>query len=202
MPASARSDIFPTLHSIEVDGIYFGAFRIVRDEVTDIDRRGDTAAIVPFAQTDMAERFIQGIDRSAEGALERNHNGRWSADVLGRGDRRCFPPAVRRRLQEAAQAQFRAGVRRAEGLSPEQNLKGVVDHLSKKELADVAYSLVELTSRKRRYSSDLETVGGPIDVAILTRNEGFIWVRRKHYFDPALNPGFFMRTRGRDAARR
>jgi hypothetical protein len=60
--------------------------------------------------------------------------------------------------------------------------------MSKKELGEVAFSLVELTSRKRRYSTDLDTVGGPIDVAILTRNEGFVWVRRKHYFDAELNP--------------
>ena len=69
----------------------------------------------------------------------------------------------------------------------------MVNHLSKKELGEVAYSLVELTSRKRRYSSEMETVGGPIDVAILTRNEGFIWVRRKRYFDVELNPAYVER---------
>ena len=74
-------------------------------------------------------------------------------------------------------------------------LRSVVNHLSKKELGEVAYSLVELTSRKRRYSSEMETVGGPIDVAILTQNEGFIWVRRKHYFDTDLNPAYFARLR-------
>jgi hypothetical protein len=106
---------------------------------------------------------------------------------------RTFPAAARAQLLEAARARFQTGVQRLKTQS-EQNLKGVVDHLSKKELADVAYSLVELTSRKRRYSSDPETVGGPIDVAILTRNEGFIWVRRKHYFDAELNPGFVKRV--------
>lgn len=33
-----------------------------------------------------------------------------------------------------------------------------------------------------------ETVGGPIDVAVITRGDGFIWIRRKHYFEPSLNP--------------
>ena len=71
----------------------------------------------------------------------------------------------------------------------------IVDHLSKKELAEVAHSLVELTSRKRRYSTEVETVGGPIDVAVLTSNEGFIWVRRKHYFDAELNPSYFAKLK-------
>jgi hypothetical protein len=186
-----KSDLFPTLHSIEVDGIYFESFRVIRNEVTDIDRRGDTAAVVPFAQTDMAERFIFGIDDSSEQALEKIMMGMVS-DILNSRPR-TFPAAVREQLQDAARARFRLGVEELKARS-EQNLKGVVDHLSKKELADVAYSLVELTSRKRRYSSDPETVGGPIDVAILTRSEGFIWVRRKHYFDAELNPTFFKRV--------
>jgi len=185
-----RSDLFPTLRSVEVDGIYFDRFRVVRDEVTDIDRRGDTAAVVPFAQTDMAERFIFGIDRSAEDALEKIMMS-MVGDVLGSRPR-TFPAEAREQLLEAARTRFQAGLERLKTQS-EQNLKGVVDHLSKKELADVAYSLVELTSRKRRYSSDPETVGGPIDVAILSRNEGFIWVRRKHYFDAELNPSYFKR---------
>ncbi len=69
----------------------------------------------------------------------------------------------------------------------EYGLRSAVNHLSKKELAEVAYLLAELASRKRRCSSEMETVGGPIDVAMLTRNEGFAWVRRKRYFDIDLN---------------
>jgi hypothetical protein len=187
-----RSDLFPTLHSVEVDGVYFDEFRVVRNEVTDIDRQGDTAAVVPFAQTDMAERFIHGIDAQSEQGLEKIMTGMVS-DILS-AKPRTFPVAVRGPLLEAARAHFRAGVGELK-MRSEQNLKGVVDHLSKKELADVAYSLVELTSRKRRYSSDPETVGGPIDVAIMTRNEGFVWVRRKHYFDAELNPEFFKRVK-------
>lgn len=182
-----RSDLFPTLHSIEVDGIYFGRFRVIRNEEVDIDRRGDTAAVVPFAQTDMAERFILGIDRSAEVALEKITMT--MVDNVLRTRPRTFPQSKREQVLDAARAQFRNGVKQLKAQS-EKNLKDVVDHLSKKELADVAYSLVELTSRKRRYSSDPDSVGGPIDVAILTKNEGFIWVRRKHYFDVALNPGY------------
>ena len=187
-----KSDLFPTLHCIEVDGIYFNRFRIVRDEITDIDRRGDTAAIVPFAQTDMAERFILGIDAQSEDALKKMMIDMVS-DVM-KAYPRSFSQPVREALIEAARARFREGV---DGLKmrSEQNLKGVVDHLSKKELADVAYSLVELTSRKRRYSSDPDSVGGPIDVAILTQSEGFIWVRRKHYFEPHLNPSYFKRVK-------
>lgn len=55
----------------------------------------------------------------------------------------------------------------------------------------MAESLVNLTSFKRKISLDAETVGGPIDVAVISKGDGFIWIKRKHYFKPELNPGFF-----------
>lgn len=187
-----KADLFPTLHSVECDGIYFGEFRVIKESKVDIDRRGETAAVVPFAQTDMAERFIHGIDRSSESALERIMMSMVTEILESRP--RTFPPDARTALQDAARVRFREAIK---GLrdTAEHSLNGVVDHLSKKELADVAYSLVELTSRKRRYSIDPDTVGGPIDVAILSRNEGFIWVRRKHYFDADLNPAYMKRVK-------
>jgi hypothetical protein len=38
---------------------------------------------------------------------------------------------------------------------------------------------------------DAETVGGPIDVAVISKGDGFIWIKRKHYFKSELNPQFF-----------
>lgn len=37
----------------------------------------------------------------------------------------------------------------------------------------------------------MATVGGPIDVAIISKGDGFIWIKRKHYFKKELNPQFF-----------
>lgn len=63
--------------------------------------------------------------------------------------------------------------------------------LPKDELANMAESLIHITSLKRKIASDLETVGGDIDVSIISKGDGFIWKRRKHYFDAELNPQFF-----------
>ena len=51
--------------------------------------------------------------------------------------------------------------------------------LPKQELAAVAEALVNLQSFKRRVSWDQETVGGPVDVAIISKADGFSWVKRK-----------------------
>jgi hypothetical protein len=73
---------------------------------------------------------------------------------------------------------------------------GMVDFMPKQELAYTAEAFVTLTSIKRKVSAQQETVGGPIDVAIVTRNEGFAWIKRKHYFDIQLNPGYNVKTFG------
>ena len=65
-----------------------------------------------------------------------------------------------------------------------------VSVLPKDELASMAESLVNLTSFKRRVTLDAETVGGPIDVAVISKGDGFVWIQRKHYFDSGENPHF------------
>ena len=41
-----RNDMFSSLHAVEIDGIYFGEVRVIGENEVDIDRHGDTAAIV------------------------------------------------------------------------------------------------------------------------------------------------------------
>ena len=36
-----------------------------------------------------------------------------------------------------------------------------------------------------------ETVAGPIDVAVISKGDGFVWIKRKHYFQRELNQQFF-----------
>ena len=187
-----RNDMFSSLRSVEIDGIYFGEVRVIEENEVDIDRYGDTAAIVPFAQKDMPERFMFGIDQAFEEQLEKITKN-LIAQVL-RQATDSFNQVQKEEIEAAAMDRFRRSISTQKEIS-EKELKSIVNHLSKRELGEVAYSLVELTSRKRRYSGGMETVGGPIDVAILTRNEGFIWVRRKRYFDVEMNPAYLERLK-------
>ena len=38
---------------------------------------------------------------------------------------------------------------------------------------------------------NIGTVGGPIDVSIISKGDGFIWLKRKHYFERKYNPQYF-----------
>lgn len=48
--------------------------------------------------------------------------------------------------------------------------------------------LVDLTKRYVRFLPGADTVGGDTDICVVTKHEGFKWIRRKHHFDRVLNP--------------
>ncbi len=54
---------------------------------------------------------------------------------------------------------------------------------------NLAEFLVDVTIRFYQYSPGAPIVGGPIEVAAITKHEGFKWIRRKHYYPPELNLG-------------
>jgi len=47
---------------------------------------------------------------------------------------------------------------------------------------------VETTEGYIRFTPGADLVGGPVDVAAISKHEGFKWVQRKHYYPPELNP--------------
>lgn len=53
---------------------------------------------------------------------------------------------------------------------------------------ELAEFLVTTTIGLSRFSPGAQTVGGPVEIAVITKHEGFKWIRRKHYFSTELNP--------------
>jgi hypothetical protein len=72
-------------------------------------------------------------------------------------------------------------------------LKRAIGMLSIGELAELAETLVSIESLKERVTRPSDSVSGPIDVAVVSKSDGFIWIKRKHYFDPSLNSRYFSR---------
>lgn len=68
-----------------------------------------------------------------------------------------------------------------------------ISYLSKEDLAEIAENMVSMTYLNRRFTSQEESVGGPVDVAVITKGDGFVWIKRKHYFDASINHQYFER---------
>jgi hypothetical protein len=80
---------------------------------------------------------------------------------------RSFPTFVHKSLPESS-TRFR------------RPTDATVASLPRQTLAEVAEDLVRLTiTRQRVWADDVDTVGGDIDVAVISRAEGFVWAKRR-----------------------
>ena len=57
-----------------------------------------------------------------------------------------------------------------------------------RDAIDLAKFLAEATIMFSRFTPGPPTVGGPVDVAAITKHEGFKWVQRKLWYPAELNP--------------
>ena len=77
--------------------------------------------------------------------------------------------------------QFQDQLRRLRKDQRRQWLKALRNY-SPQDMARLAENLVALTSFERHMTFSREGVGGPIDVAIITKKEGFTWLNRKSWY--------------------
>jgi hypothetical protein len=200
---------FPALVSYEVEAV----FRQYDEEgnITDsllkcIDGEHAEAedAIVPFAQGDMVYRFTLGVDPSFEFSAKQYVErlfGHYAEAVIESVSEHPEIDLDTEILDELAGELREQGENRKDEFNERINkwkrtkfadpIMSTLGKLPKDELAVMAETLVNLTSFKKRVSDEEETVGGPIDVAVISKGDGFIWMNRKHYFDADKNFRFF-----------
>lgn len=181
-----KSETFPHMVHLKLSGILNGKLRYEKVGNMDIDEI-QTAAIIPLAQTDVMHTFIRGyndlimqqvagtvpqligqrIDSMPNSTLDDGQKKQIKESFVG------FQNDVAKKMQEVANNVF---------VSP---IIDSVTSLPIEELALFAESMINITSVRRRVAIDgnIGTVGGPIDVAIVIRGDGLIWLKRKHYFE-------------------
>jgi hypothetical protein len=123
--------------------------------------------IHPFAQRDVVDLFLKGFNEKKLNSISKEISKSFPK-MKGKIEK-CIENAVQSEMYEELE---------------------VIQNLPALELALMAETLINLTSFKRKYSVGTESVGGPVDVAVISKGDGFIWIKRKHYFEPTLNPHF------------
>ena len=58
-------------------------------------------------------------------------------------------------------------------------LVNTVEFFNVEDMVNMAESLISITNLQRHITSSEETVGGPIDVAVITKTGGFLWAKQK-----------------------
>lgn len=73
------------------------------------------------------------------------------------------------------------------------NIQGAIGTLPIDEMVHLAETMIVLESLKEKVTSPSQSVGGPVDIAVIAREEGLVWVKRKQFFDSTKNPRFLHR---------
>jgi len=208
IPSFARSGIvvagfgdddhFPVVQQIEVGDIFESKLKHVHLRTLRID--ADTPSVVePFADAEMVNTFLHGMNPSFEIRMRRE-----MAELATR-----LPDEVVDAITDLTDEQkekwkkeFRPeSVRAIKSLFSKLDehreerhllpIRQAVANMPKDELGHAAARLVSLNWFQKRMSLSTETVGGPVDVAVISKGDGFIWIDRKHYFRAELNPHYF-----------
>jgi hypothetical protein len=145
-----EEDPFPVLLEYSIAGVALDKLRSVRKgEAARITNR-EGAYVAPFAQKEIIDTIINGINPRLDEALN---------DVLRGRKREWFGECV---------SEY------------EQGFMTSVSALPRQDLAKMAAALVSLTAFVKRIRADEDdTVAEPIDVAILSKGDGFAWVKHK-----------------------
>jgi hypothetical protein len=194
-----KLDIFPKLRTYMINGKFSSFLKYKIDKSDTVISHNNTATIVPFAQSDMVHTFMEGINNDLLDKMQED-----IYTIL-----KEYPKIILEKITSVTPQEKKKFLQDLQRLGREEHKKyikrlkdyrqknyvspviAVVSSLPKDELASMAESLVSITSFKRKISMELETVGGPIDVAVISKKDGFVWIKHKHYFEKELNHHFF-----------
>ncbi len=195
-----EEEIFPSLVEIVTDGVFGDVVKAYTKKHVDIDRAGIGAAVISFAQSEMVGRFMNGIDPEFMAYLRQFFEDslvKVVSELLGTDSQadQLSEQELPQRLEivRGNLADFEEATNAFRWQRYNEPILDIVNLLPKEELAGMAEALVSLTSLKRRVSTEEESVGGPVDVAVISKGDGFVWIKRKHYFDPSLNRDYLAR---------
>jgi len=191
---------FPSLKSFHLDMIVENKLKYIEHIFYEINYE-TSAAIIPFAHRDMVATFMEGIDPSYRRDIEEKFIPKIFSDYTnvivdfftkynrsGKNQLKLILTKINKKILNDFIQILDKRIKKT-FVSP---ITSVVSMLPKDELAAMAESLVTLTSFKLKVTmEEEETVGGPIDVAIISKGDGLIWIKRKHYFKAELNQQFF-----------
>jgi len=193
-----EKEVFPSVTAYIVLGIVDDKLKAKQFTSEKIDFN-TSASVMPFAQREMVDTFMAGVNpKYAE--LHQSYLMEAFSTYA-----RMIVNNIEEYTDKEKEALFNKLTRTNQEILTEMKKKldsymleahiepitSVVAMLPKDELAAMAESLVNLTSFKRKVTMESETVGEPIDVAVISKGDGFVWIKRKHYFPAELNQQFF-----------
>lgn len=195
-----ETEIYPSLYPLNVSLAIDGRLRYYcnTDNIVEISDHGCATSIIPFAQIDVTQTIVHGITPTFQNILYKVISNTASsvlqliAEHLAKNNSTAAMAPIIKGMDISSLTNMAIKIIQQEMfISYTEPLLQTVISLDKEDMANMAESFISLTSLVRRMQPGEETVGGPVDVAVISKGDGFVWINRKHYFKPELNAPFF-----------
>ncbi|MBN2412392.1 hypothetical protein JXQ31_11945 [candidate division KSB1 bacterium] len=192
-----KNEIYPSLISFEIEGIVNNYLKYRETNKINISSK-NTSSIIPFAQSEVVATFVEGVDPNYQREISiglKKIFDKYPEILINSFEnideqKKTQHIIELRKINNELLKGFFDNLQQYKNASYINPILKVVNILPKSELAAMAESFINITSLKRKVSMSAETVGGPVDVAVISKGDGFIWIKRKHYFKPDLNQQF------------
>ena len=188
------AEYFPRILQYRCYGVLLGKliYDVLKDDHITISH-DNVSAIEPIATSNMINTFIHGASMSALEQMDKLFEKHLSECLseISKASGQVIDASKADPLKSEAKDNFSKEMMKHLWTEHSQPLRQVIGMLSVSELAELAETLISIESLKERVTRPTESVSGPIDVALISKTDGFIWIKRKHYFDKELNPRYF-----------
>ena len=189
-------DIYPTLIPVSIAGCIDGKMRYyINEGKAETISNDNSACVCPFAQSDTMFSLMKGIHPQMFDTVLEKHEATIEAVQKEMLEAMKNAGATEEQVKKASEVDLQPFSKAySEGLRDyifDTFVKGIVDAVDSFNIEDMvkmAESLISITNLQRHFSSSEESVGGPVDVAVITKSEGFVWVNHKKWFQQELNP--------------
>ena len=195
-----ENELFPSYHAYSVSLAIDGRLKLTYDTGLKVSETKGSC-VAPFAQTDVANTVVRGVDDTLRQQFYTQFNDSVSMikeELLKGLEAAGAPDELKKVVSGIDVSKYQGLYKKSMDDYIDANyvnkLLDMVSSLGKEDLGDMAENLVRMTCLKRHITTDEETVGGPVDVAVITKGDGFVWLKRKHYFSADINHRYFERN--------
>jgi len=189
-----KKEHFPSLIEHQFSG-FVGSKLVSKDGESAKITRDAPSEILQFATTSMVDVFTKGYGFDtwlAVGKAFRTQAPELIGKVEAAIGTKLTGPQVDQLLEESYTA-FTESWTVPLLNSNYVNLRSNIGTLPIDEMVHLAETMIVLESLKEKVTAPSQSVGGPVDIAAITRAEGLVWIKRKEYFSSAKNSRYMLR---------
>jgi len=166
-------EIFPSIVHFKLYGKMGKNILHSNFQISDINK--SSAHINPYSQYEVINSFIRGMDPDFRDMIDDKLDNLIEkvAGITGKKYTEEISHLIKDlkdEIESFQEEKYKAPV------------LDIVESLPKINLAEMAEALVNLTALRKHVSNEQETVGGPTDVALITKTDGFVWIKKKQIF--------------------